>query len=63
MKISKIADGLNIFIKYEPEGEMNHEHDIIYACGIRNLSPEDEKTLVGLGWFWDEEYDCWAIFT
>lgn len=40
------------------------EHDIIYAGYTdAELSEKESNLLKSLGWHWEEELQCWAIFT
>lgn len=61
----KIIAGLDIMQKHGLEVEVDAQHDVLYAGpGIDGeLTDEDKKKLEELGWHWDEEFDCWSIFT
>lgn len=62
--ISDVMGGLEILRKYAtPDDDMAAEHDVIYAPGGRKVSKEDRAALEKLGWFWDDEFHCWARFT
>ena len=53
---------LGIFSKYEKEGSISAEHDIIYAGpSPSQVSFEDKVTLAELGWH-ESEYDCFYKF-
>ena len=56
--------GLEILMKYTPNGCTSAEHDVIYSDPQdKNLDEADLKELDELGWFWSEEVGCWAKFT
>ena len=61
---NRIKVGLDIFLKYNPDVNFGHGHDILW-CGYTDIpfSDTDKKALEEAGWFVDEEYDCYAIFT
>lgn len=61
----KIVEGLNILQKYGLTVEVDAQHDVIYAGpGINGeLTVEEQAEMEKIGWHWDEEFDCWAIFT
>lgn len=66
--MKSLRDGLTILLKYEPKGTSSAEHDIIYAGGDvcnskENFSVKDIKALEELGWFWDDQFECWTMFT
>jgi hypothetical protein len=64
--MKRLAAGLHILMKYDPDGSTCAEHDCIYAYpNIKKdtLSEEDAKEMDRLGWFWDFENGCWAYFT
>jgi hypothetical protein len=59
-----IIKGLEIFEKYDLNGYVCAEHDVI--CGISldtEISEEDRKVLEELGWSENKEYDSWTAFT
>ena len=62
----RVAKGLLIFMKYDPESDVYAEHDIIYAGPSRKnlgeISDVDAIELKKLGWHHDKEYDSWAKF-
>lgn len=64
-KYRDIIGGLQILVKYRKDGEEAHfegaDHDIIFSHD-ESVSAEDKKQLEELGWFWSEEFDCWARF-
>lgn len=55
--------GLEIFRKYHAS-DVSAEHDIVYVGTFDDVvSDEDKKTLDSLGFFWANEFDCWAYYT
>lgn len=63
--MEKLIQALQIFLKYKNETNPTHcEHDIlmIMAVSQEEVSSEDTDKLDKLGFFWSEEYDCWASF-
>lgn len=62
----EIAEGLTILMKYDPDGSVCAEHDILAAAPDvqeDTVSVEDKAKLEALGWHWDSETDSWARFT
>lgn len=60
-----LIEALQIFLKYRDERWPTHcEHDIMMIMKIEEdeISSEDAKRLVDLGFYWNEEYDCWASY-
>lgn len=62
-KAKEIKEGLEILLKYTPDGWCDAQHDILCAPGPEDVSPEDRAKLITLGWHWDEECSSWAAFT
>ena len=63
--IRNVIEGLQIIEKYGSQ-EIDAQHDVIYAGpdkGEKKILSEDAAKLEELGWFFDEEFDCYAIFT
>ena len=60
--MKQIYDGLAIFMKYEPDGEINIGHDEIFAGNTDGISEEDYQALEDLGWSVDDGEECWAHF-
>lgn len=63
--MSDVAKGLNIFMKYDSEGQMTTSHDVIFASSLGEndkLTPEELALLDEAGWFFDSEVDSWAKF-
>lgn len=69
--IAAFRHALDIFAKYEEEGEnasyiFNAEHDIIYSTLSTETVSEDSADgaiLLELGWHADAEIDMWAYYT
>lgn len=60
----KIVDGLRILIAGSSRVDVSAEHDVIYAGGpTTTVNTEDRLELERLGWYWDEQFGCWAHFT
>lgn len=60
-----LIKALQIFLKYGNESYPTHcEHDVMLICGYTEdqISDEDKKELDELGFFWTDEYDCWASY-
>jgi uncharacterized protein CbrC (UPF0167 family) len=68
IKINKMEDlikALQIFLKYRNEKWPTHcEHDIMMISKVHQdeVSEEDDLELEKLGFFWNDEYDCYASF-
>lgn len=63
--MDKLIEALTIFRRYKNEERPTHcEHDILGVVGIGKdeVSSEDTAKLDALGFFWSDEYDCWASF-
>lgn len=60
--MKKVYDGLAILLKYEPDGNISVDHDIIYSGGgdPSEMDAEDLQNLENLGWFWNPDFDSWA---
>lgn len=59
-KLENIIYGLNVF-KQHNQLDISAQHDIIYAGG--EVPEAQAETLKENGWMWDDEFDCWSIFT
>ena len=61
----KLLKGLEILCKYEEDGGVCAEHDVIYAGGTYpdKISEEDMETLEDNGWSFDFILGCWKTFT
>lgn len=74
-RIANTAEGwievIKIFAKHEGNGMSSKlwfeaDHDIIYSpvdAGEVSADSEDGLILEALGWFLNEEVDCWSMFT
>ncbi len=62
MSMKNILKGIQIFLKYKPNGWLGAAHDIIFGPGCEVL-PEDKEELIAVGWFWDDELERWSHFT
>lgn len=63
--MQKLIEALTIFLKYAQEDFPTHcEHDILMVPSIDEdaISAEDKAALDRLGFFWSDEYECWASF-
>lgn len=60
-----VLEGLNILLKYRPDGKCQAAHDTLYASGPKpeTMLPEDAKKLEELRWSWCDTYECWKKFT
>ena len=61
-----VIGGLRIIAKYQPDGETCAQYAIIYAGhGLKQEDFDicDQAELHDFGWRWDNDADCWAIFT
>ena len=60
-----IIEGLKILT--ENSSDKNQycaaEHDILYGPDTNDIPEGQKELLQKLGWFWDDDVDCWAIFT
>lgn len=57
-----VAEGLQILLKYFPDGYVAAEHDIIYAGEGKefvSMTDEDIEQLDKLGWHYDESLPSW----
>lgn len=62
-----LIEALSIFLKYKDLEYPTHcEHDVLSIMGITKdeVSEEDQKKLVELGFLWskDEDEGCWISF-
>lgn len=63
--MDKLIEALQIFLKYGNDGSPTHcEHDVLMVVGYSEdeISAEDKERLDELGFFWDNEYSCFASF-
>lgn len=62
-KHRSIIKGLQVFADANIFG-VDVSHDTIHAGpSDPDLSADQEEVLKSLGWFKDQEHDCWSIFT
>ncbi len=63
-KTASVYDGLGIILKYDKDAEISERHDEILAGGetLNNFSQSDLDKMDKLGWFWEDDEDCWTIF-
>lgn len=60
-----VAEGLQILLKYFPDGYIAAEHDIIYAGGDNedvSISDEDMIRLEKLRWHYDKSLPSWYTY-
>lgn len=61
-----LIKALQILLKYNPNNPFptHCEHDILYVCGVdpSEVSQVDIDILDNLGFFIDEENDCFASY-
>jgi hypothetical protein len=63
--MSKLIEALQIFLTYADESYPTHcSHDVLCIVGIKENQPsaEHQARLKELGFFWSDEFDCWASF-
>lgn len=63
--MKKLIEALTIFLKYGDHNYPTHcEHDILLIMEYDKdtISREDQNRLDELGFFWDDEYGCWASY-
>lgn len=63
--MEELIKSLQIFLKYKNEKYPTHcEHDSLYIVGINpdDVSLEDKKTLDDLGFFVNEDLECFESF-
>lgn len=66
MNIGKLAEGLKILIDHGTGDEpLNATHDELFIGGPSPaaLSEDDFSRLKRLGFRWDQDETCWAVFT
>jgi hypothetical protein len=64
-KSEVIIQGLQIINAHAPE-ELNKydvavEHEVLYA-GYHHMPKPAQARLKALGWHYDDDFDCWALF-
>ncbi|MHA2279651.1 MAG: hypothetical protein ACXAC5_01990 [Promethearchaeota archaeon] len=71
MTLGQIVEGLQLVATYCENGlqtqyAVEGGHEIVYAKPDqhkKDWSSVDVKKMEELGWFWDEDYETWAMFT
>lgn len=63
--MKKAMLGLQILLKYDPEGSTCAEHDVLYAggCSPEDMQAYDVAKLSQLNWRWSPEENSWVFFT
>lgn len=67
-ELNCLHEGLGVLLKYgDPvnNGCVSAEHDQMWFGGPEpdTMEAPDPIRLEALGFFWDEEYECWSMFT
>lgn len=65
--MEQILEGLQILSKYGPKGDFSAGHDQIWAGdendkSVTDMSEKDRKRMEELGWFIDDDFECWSHF-
>jgi len=62
MKYSTMKESIIIFEKYGLGDEwLEADHDIIYGPSIDvKFNKEDEEKVIDLGWWKNDDSDCWS---
>lgn len=65
--MNEMIESLQIFLKYmekDVDSPFVCCHDILYVHGpdISEVLKADVERLDGLGFFWDDDLECWASF-
>lgn len=61
----ELAEGLLILNKYPGRKHIGAEHDVLYVGDsevLEQMSEQDCRTMLLLGWHWSKNVDCWATF-
>jgi hypothetical protein len=61
--MKRLIEALQIFAKYKDlEWPTTCEHDTLYVVGFErmDITGEDERRLIELGFFWSMESETWA---
>ena len=65
---NRIARGLMLLAKYDDriDSSIGFEHDAIFASQFENtvtkMTPEEVREMALMGWFVDEEQECWTHY-
>jgi hypothetical protein len=65
MVMSKLIEALQIFLKYKDLLRPTHcEHDVLFVMGVtkEEVSADDAAALDALGFFWNDDDECWMSF-
>ncbi len=68
-KAAAVKEGLEILLKYKPDGWCGAEHDELFGPMVKrkDMTPEDCAKLESIGWHYydedSEEGEGWAVFT
>jgi len=65
--VRAVHEGLGILLEYAQQNENSNfsvGHDEIHASGppVTELDKNDVQRLDELGWFWNDEFECWSKF-
>ncbi|NCQ51908.1 hypothetical protein GW796_08450 [archaeon] len=54
----------DVYLAHKNSYPTHCEHDILMIMDVtkRQVSKEDKKELDDLGFFWNDEFDCWASY-
>lgn len=66
MSQRQILEGLLILKDYAGDDEVAAEHDQIWFGTTEKpdeMNDEDVKKLKELGFYWDDEFECWSYLT
>lgn len=66
--IGGLIEAFHIFASYAEKGVgqshvLSAGHDIIHGPENPPRATDDGQRLEELGWHWDEEVECWGMFT
>ena len=61
--MNDLIEALTIMLTYaNPRNPFVCEHDVLYVHGIGRMSEEHEKRVDELGFFWDDDLECWMSY-
>ena len=65
--LDHLIEALTILKKYDTKKNHNptfcaHDIFLVFAVDTKVLSVEDEERLEKLGFFWNEESECWGSY-
>jgi hypothetical protein len=65
MKAKDVVAGLTVLLKYEPEAEIDAQHDQLFASSVdpEKVKDDDCDTLLRHKWLWDPKLESWYCFT